>query len=141
MNVAETTKLCRLIAGVAPAQRFEEETPALWAGILADVRLVDAIEAVKRLGGRQPFVAPADIVAEVRTIRARRLDGVDRLAHLADTPEAWRELIRRVADGEVDVPAAIEGPQDARLVAAIPGMFRRPPRAITRTPDTQEASR
>lgn len=141
MNVAETTRLCRTIAGVAPAQRFEDETPALWAGILTDVRLADALEAVKQLARRQAFIAPADIVAEVRTIRARRLDGVDRIRHLADTPEEWRELIRRVADGEVDVPAAIEGPQDVRLVAALPGVFRRPPRAITRTTETQEASR
>lgn len=134
MNAQETARLCRAIAGVAPAQRFEDETPALWAGILHDVRLVDALEAVKRLARRQAFIAPADIVAEVRAIRARRLDGVDRLAHLADTPEAWRELIRRVADGDVDVPAAIEGAPDARMAAALPGVFRKPPkpRAIDR---------
>ena len=128
MNVTETTRLCRAIAGVAPAQRFEDETPALWAGVLADIRLVDALEAVKRLARRQAFIAPADIIAEVRTIRARRLDGVDRLAHLAETPEQWRQIIRRVADGEIDVPAAIEGTQDVRVTAALPGVFRKPPR-------------
>ncbi|MBI4941868.1 MAG: hypothetical protein HY830_14080 [Actinobacteria bacterium] len=141
MNHDETVRLCRTIAGIAPAQAFDEHTPALWQGILVDVRLADALEAVKQLARRQSFVAPADIIAEVKTLRARRLDGVDRIRHLADTPEEWRELIRRVADGEVDVPAAIEGPQDARLVAALPGVFRRPPRAITRTTETQEASR
>lgn len=130
MNVAETTRLCRAIAGVAPAQRFEDETPALWAGILADVRLADALEAVKRLARRQAFIAPADIVGEVRAIRARRLDGVDRLAHLADTPEQWREIIRRVADGDVTVPAAVEGTQDPRVRAALPGVFRKPPKPL-----------
>lgn len=132
MNHDESARLCRVIAGLAPAQAFDETTPALWQGVLADVRLVDAMEAVKAIARRQPFVAPADVIAEVRSIRSRRLDGVDRLAHLAETPEQWRQIIRRVADGEIDVPAAVEGvEQDPRVAAALPGMFRRPPRPRT----------
>ena len=122
VNLEETTKLCKAIAVIAPAQKFEADTPAFWAAILASVSYADARQAVINLGARVPFMAPADIIAEVKAIRAKRLEGVDRLGHLAETPAQWRAIIAKVADGETEVPPLAE--DDAENKRAIESMMR-----------------
>ena len=132
VNLEETTKLCKAIAVIAPAQKFEADTPAFWAAILASISYADARQAVINLGARVPFMAPADIIAEVKAIRAKRLEGVDRLGHLAETPAQWRAIIAKVADGETEVPPLAE--DDAENKRAIESMMRdvfpRPPRPL-----------
>jgi hypothetical protein len=130
VNLDETTKLCKAIATIAPAQKFEPDTPAFWCAILTHVRYEDAREAVIDLAQRQPFIAPADITAAVKALRSRRLEGVDRLGHLAETPAQWREIIRRVADGELEVPplALDQAANQEAIRAAIENVFPRPPR-------------
>lgn len=134
MNLEETTQLCKAIATIAPAQRFEADTPAFWAVILADVRYPDARQAVINLATRKAFIAPVDIIAEVKSLRARRLEGVDRLAHLAESPAEWRQIVARVADGEIEVPPlAFEDPVAVRAIAAqVRDLFPRPPRPLPR---------
>ena len=132
MNVAETTKLCENIATAFPHQKFADETPAVWARVLADYRLKDAVDAALDLCGRQNFVSPADIITGIRALRAKRLEGIDRIRHLADGNDEWRALIRRVGDGDVEGPSvAVENPDGVRAVeASIRDVFPRPPRPL-----------
>lgn len=138
MNATETAKLCSAIAQSAPAQRFDEDTPAFWAVLLAEVRYEDARQAVVRLLQRRPFVAPVDIITEVKAIRRARLEHSDRILPDIDPDDvpgwlaARRAGIAALADGTLDViPPAADGALDGRLRAALPALFRRPPRPAT----------
>jgi hypothetical protein len=73
MNLPEVHRLCRIIGELAPAQKFTEDTPVMWEAVLADVTLADALEALKAIAKRQPFIAPSDICAEVGAMRRARL--------------------------------------------------------------------
>lgn len=147
MNTTEATRLCRGIASMAPAQRFDDETPAFWAVALTDTRYTDARDAAVTILRRQPFVAVADIVAEVRRIRLARLDGADQIEPNVDpdSPALWvaekRAILAAVADGTLDgeryaaggwtltgaQPTAI-GPASERPMPTLDGVFPRPPR-------------
>ncbi len=123
MNATEATQLTRLDAAICPAQAFDEYTPDVWRELLADLRFEDARLAVVHLGATLRFISPADIRAEVRRIRADRLErvpvpppppGVDYLRWLRDTR-------RRIADGTFEPPPEIEG----RKPPALDHVFRR----------------
>lgn len=75
MNNQETAVLCRYVRSLCPQQKFDEYTPDAWHDVLGEHHLDDARTAAARIARRQPFVAPAEIAAEIRTIRAERLDG------------------------------------------------------------------
>lgn len=105
MNAQEAALLCRYVRACCPQQAIDEYTPTAWADLLGDVRLEDAKEAVRRVVGRQPFVAPAEIRAEVRRIRAKRIDDHPPLIPppgLDDAQERrWlREARWRIGNGE-----------------------------------------
>jgi len=168
MNHTEVTKLCMAISQASPAQKFDDDTPAFWQVILEGVRYEDAREAVVRLLRRQPFVAPADIIEMVGVIRADRLDRVALPAPNVDPDDArayQAEMVairEAIADGRfdadryaaggvtltgvparrsltvADVPELTSGPAD--VVAALDGMFRRPP-APTREDYQEPVSR
>lgn len=145
MNQAETARLCRAIAAIAPAQKFDDETPAFWCLLLADVRYMDAQEAVIAIGRRQAWIAPADILAEVRRIRASRLGTADTVLPAADPDDvrAWlrahRAQLTALADGELVAPAPVVG-DPSRVMRAIAGLWARPPRG-DRLPPTNGAVR
>lgn len=132
MNVTQTTRLCRAIAALAPAQKFDDETPAIWSVVLAGVRYEDAREAVVAIAQRQAFIAPADVIAEVRRIRRNRLASADRMLPDVDPDDvpAWlaarRGQLAALADGDLEAPPVLDAPQDARLTRALPHVFRRP---------------
>lgn len=136
MNISETARICRAIASMKPAQRFDDETPAFWQLALADVRYEDARDAVVGLARNRGFIGTDDIVTEVRRIRTERTKAADRILPDVDPDDvhAWlaarRAGVTALADGRTDPPPAIEGQQDSRLRAALPSMFRRPPRAL-----------
>lgn len=73
MNAQEAALLCRYVKACCPQQAIDEYTPAAWGDLLDDIRLDDAKLAVKALVKRQPFVAPAEIRAEVKRIRSKRI--------------------------------------------------------------------
>lgn len=108
MNNEEVAKLVNSIKQTVTAQRFDEFTPSFWAGLLTDVRAVDAYEATKNIILRKPFVDPGEIVREVKRIRRQRIeDGppFDPRAYPGcDDPAVYGEAIRdhnrRIADGE-----------------------------------------
>lgn len=73
MTPTEATALCRLVRAACPAQKFDEYTPDTWAVLLDDVGYGEAEAAVKALARKQPFIAPAEIRAEVKRVRSSRL--------------------------------------------------------------------
>lgn len=135
MDIRETTKICKAIASIKPAQKFEEETAAIWQAVLADVRYEDARQAIINIAGRNPWIGADDIITEVKAIRRERLEHADRVLPDVDPDDvtAWlaarRAGIRALADG-APPPAAAAGELDGRVRAAIPGVFRRPPRIL-----------
>ncbi|MDN3244109.1 hypothetical protein [Streptomyces sp. ZSW22] len=72
MNSQEAAALCRYVRALCPQQKFDEYTPDAWHDILAGYQLADAREAAAAVARRQPFVAPAEIAAEISKIRSAR---------------------------------------------------------------------
>lgn len=106
MNHQEATALARYVRSACPQQAFDDYTYDVWHDLLGDLDFADAHAAAIAVAKRQPFVAPAEIRAEVRRIRA---DRVSRAippappAELTDRPaeyaQAVRDNVRRIADG------------------------------------------
>lgn len=72
MTPDETVVLARYVRALCPQQKFDEYTPDAWHDVLGDHTLTDARQAAARVARRQPFVAPAEIVAEISKIRGER---------------------------------------------------------------------
>lgn len=125
MNLEETTLLCKAIATLAPVQRFEPDTPSFWAVILADVAYDDARQAILNLARRQPFIAPADIIGEVRAIRWERLEGADRITPDADPDDVSAYLAElRSIRGDVAAGRREPPPRQAISAGIDPGIAR-----------------
>lgn len=113
MNSQEAAVLCRYVRALCPQQKFDEYTPDAWHDVLNDLALDDCREAAARVARRQPFVAPAEITAEVRVIRAERLEGFQyEPVPGDDNPRVYLETLRaqRAAVASGHRPAAIEHP-------------------------------
>lgn len=135
MTPKEAVTLIRLVRQIAPAQKVDEFTPDAWHPLLEDIRIGDALEAVKRLGRQQPFIAPADIRTEVRKIREERLVNADHTFVFRGDPdntaEYSRQLLahrRAIADGEPppEQPKRIPRPAHVRQIESF---FPSPPPA------------
>lgn len=112
MNLQEIAALGRKVRAVCPAQRVDADTPEAWAALLADVAYDDALEAVYHLGRSQQWIAPSDIIREVKRLRAarRRLVVVP-----APAPEDADVPARYIARIRASVAAAAQGQQGGRL--------------------------
>lgn len=116
MTPTEATKLARLARAACPQQHFDEYTPDIWFDLLSDLDFEDAKEALLRRVRAKPFVAPAEIRAEVRVIRDERRarQVLPAPGHeLTDDPDAYKEALARIVEraGDGRVPfRAIEGP-------------------------------
>jgi hypothetical protein len=115
MTPRETVLLTEYIRACCPQQAIGEYTPDAWHDLLGDLTLADCREAVAAVAKRQPFVAPAEIRAEVRRVRDERLDRTPippPPPELLDDPVAYSEYLqraaKRIASGS-DGRAAIEG--------------------------------
>jgi hypothetical protein len=116
MTPTEAVALTRYVKAGCPQQAIDEYTPDVWYDLLSDLPLADCQAAAAEVARRQPFVAPAEIRAEVRRIRNDRLAREIVAApspELTDDPGCYRtELnagIRRIADAR-SVRKAIAGP-------------------------------
>lgn len=136
MTPREMVILTRYVKACCPQQQIDEYTPDAWHDIIGDLALADCREAVKAIATRQPFVAPAEIAAEVKRIRSERLDGFVYVPCEGDhDPQVYlanrREQIEAVASGRRAAAPAIEGAPDpeqaAKLRALCAGAFPRPP--------------
>jgi hypothetical protein len=106
MTPHETLLLTRYVKACCPQQHFDEYTPDAWHDLLADLDAPDCRVAVAEVVKRQPFVAVAEIRAEVKRIRRDRIEReiVPVIApELADDPGRYgaelRAGIKRIADG------------------------------------------
>lgn len=133
MNHAEAVTLCRLVKGACPQQTFDSYTPDMWAKILADIRFVDAEEAIVRIVARSPWCAPAEIIAEVKKMRAKRISEFGPITPPADLDpddttayrEWWANVQTAIADGDLK-PKELELPQ--RDMKQLEAVFPRRPR-------------
>ena len=116
MTPTETVMLTEYVQACCPQQVIGEYTPDAWHDLLDDLSLADCRVAAAAVARRQPFVAPAEIRAEVRRLRNDRLAreiAPAPPAELADQPARFRaELktgLREIADG-LSIPKAIATP-------------------------------
>lgn len=126
MTPTEAVALCRVVKAYCPQQAIDEYTADAYGELLADYSLRDAREAATNLGRRQPFISPAEIAAEIRRIREKRIADYGPL----DPPPwldpdktgdyvRWIESEhRRIADGDTERPA-VAGELEARDVSSL----------------------
>ncbi|MEV1079915.1 hypothetical protein AB0I98_16960 [Streptomyces sp. NPDC050211] len=140
MTEEEAVQIAEYVQAACPAQKFGEYTPDVWGEILAPYAVDEARAAVIAVARRQPFVSPAEIVAEVKARRTERIE----LANIvvdgdpthtgAESAAALREIIRAAGDGHTGAssiskalgagdhlalpPGADHGPYTGRAAAA-----------------------
>lgn len=109
MTPTEATNLTRVVRSICPQQAFDEYSADAWYELLSDLRAEDCTNAVRNLGQRQVFIAPAEIRSEVRRIRSERLASTPDPIPPADmtpaeTIEWLRDTRRAIADGTYTPP-------------------------------------
>ncbi|MET9973897.1 hypothetical protein ACFYOI_03725 [Streptomyces microflavus] len=132
MTQDEAILLLEYVVAACPAQRVGEFTPDVWGELFAPYSLDEARAAVIVVAARQPFVAPADVITEVKARRAERIE----LAHVvydgnpletgAQSAASRRALITAAADGLLPprTPAAALGTADRlALPPSTPGPY------------------
>ena len=113
MIAQEAAALCRFAKACCPQQKIDEYTPTAWFPLLNDIDFEEAKNALIEVVKRQPFVAPAEIRAEVfRTHRgaAFSLGHIIPPRELADLPHrenAWKRTLRA---------AVVDGCDEARAI-------------------------
>lgn len=134
MTDEEVVVLTRYVKALCPAQQIDEFTSDAWSDVLRHLRLVDCQEATRRVSPRQPWIAPSDIVKEVRALRGERLER----APLMELPagfdpddvvgyqRAVKGWMRCIADGDQPPVAAGLAPRDMRQLEST---FPKPPPA------------
>lgn len=70
MTPSDAVILTRYVAACCPQQAIDEYTPDAWYDLLGDLELGAAKAAVMAVARRQPFVAPAEIRAELAAAQA-----------------------------------------------------------------------
>jgi hypothetical protein len=133
MNPTEAALLCAYAEQCCPQQKFNEYTGDAWGDLLADIRYIDAKEAIVAITRRSPWVSPAEIIGEVKKIRRKRIDEYGPITPPADLDpddtaayrEWWAGVQKAIADGEMR-PKELDLPK--RDVKALTrGAFRRVP--------------
>jgi hypothetical protein len=142
MTPEEVVMLAAYVHALCPAQKIDQYTPDAWCDVFAEVpqySLADCREGAARVAARQPFVAPAEILGEVRKIREARLDDFQ----YEPTPgETGKESIARrraqvaaCANGERPAVIAITGRPRPELQAALDGVGAMPADGSEQTAD------
>jgi hypothetical protein len=122
MKHAEAVQLTRLVHAICPQQAIDQYTPDAWSELLGDLRTQDCMAAVRNLGKRQVFIAPAEIRTEVRRIRNERLAATpDPIPPHDLTPVQTIEWLRNtrkaIADGTyTEADAGELKPRDMRQI-------------------------
>lgn len=88
MNPVEAVTLTRYVKAICPQQKFDEFTSDAWGDVLADVDANEARQAVIRLARRQPFISPAEIIAEIVDVRAENASDFQGPGLPAEVPDA-----------------------------------------------------
>ncbi|MFD7884046.1 hypothetical protein ACFV3N_16605 [Streptomyces bauhiniae] len=105
MTQDEAILLLEYVAAACPAQRIGEFTPDVWGELFAPYSLDDARAAVLVVAQKQPFIAPADVITEIKARRAERIE-LANIVYDGDPNEsgkesgaALREILRAAGDG------------------------------------------
>jgi hypothetical protein len=110
VNPKEAVLLTRYVRAMCPQQKFDEYTSDAWFDVLKDFAFDACQEAAANVGRRQPFVSPAEIIAEIRKQRDDRAADFQGPGLSAEIPDAdpddvqaylsaLRGLRTRAADG------------------------------------------
>ena len=103
MNAEETATLCRMIRALCPGQPMDDETPVIWAVVLEDLAMGDALAALKIVARRQVFIAPSDLLTEARKIRSARGTGLLPTPNVdPENGPAYRAELRALAQADAD---------------------------------------
>jgi hypothetical protein len=103
MTHEETVILVRYVRACCPQQAMDEFTPDAWHDLLGGLSLRECREAVAVVARRQPFVAPAEVIAEVRRAGRHAADQrhlhavLDPAAHRAQVAAADSAFLRKLA--------------------------------------------
>lgn len=135
MTPTEAVSLCRATKAACPQQQFDQWTPDAWHALLGDIALDEATAAMFQVAKRQAFVAPAEIRAEVKRIRAKRITDYGplplppaRIRDLEDGPAfnaAYQQWVRESHDR---IAAGLEPETDET-----PELTSRPTAAVIET--------
>lgn len=116
MTPSEATTLARLARAACPQQHFDEYTPDMWFDLLSDLNFEDCRQALARAAREKPFVAPAEIRAHVRKLRAERLANADLAIPPIDPDlpgetyqKRYRAHLAAIADGRAPAGAITAG--------------------------------
>ena len=145
MTPDDTIRLCRMVKAVCPSQAYDQYTPDAWHLILGHLRYDDCRAAVAHLAGldlepgKARYIEPGHIVAQVKRIRAKRLDdygpvdppsGLDPTAYLG-----WlRSTQSAIADGNPPERPAIIRANPAHMAALMAGVAKSLPTIEEQTP-------
>lgn len=116
MTPREAVLLTRYVKACCPQQQVDEYTPDAWHDLLGDLDLDECRQAAAAIARRQPFVAPAEIRAEVRRLRDDRISRLPLPAPSPDEavdPRVYRdrlaEIVQRAGDGRMPFKAITAG--------------------------------
>lgn len=134
MTPIEAVKLSGYVEQMCPQQRFNEYTGDAWADLMPDIRYEDALEACKILGRKQVFIAVAEIIAEVKRIRAKRIDDHGPIVPPPDLDpddpiayrDWWRDSLRAIGDGTFEPAGELEGLRERPVRQITQNAFKEP---------------
>lgn len=129
MNPKEAVLLTRYVRALCPQQKFDEYTADAWFDVLKNYGLEDTQGAAATVAAKQPFVSPAEIIAEIRRHRSEQASAFQGPGLSAEVPDAdpddvpaylaaLRAQRTRAADG-VEMKAR----PVAELIAGVVGSF------------------
>jgi hypothetical protein len=122
MTHEETVVITRYVKALCPQQAIDRYTPIAWHDLLGEFTETECHAAIAAVARRQPFVAPSEIIAEVRLARRAEL-GRQRQAELGAAPGA----ITQTALAEHDPRRQLKDPRPLReTIQAIRARFSRP---------------
>lgn len=120
MRPTENVVFLRKLKSACPAQAMDQYTPDVWEGALEKFDLAECEAALKVLTGRQPFIAPAEIAAEIRAVWRQRLTDTPvppPPPGIRDNPHTYlaymRAAKREIRSGRPAVAALAAGEQAA----------------------------
>jgi hypothetical protein len=122
MEPQEAVMLTRYVRALCPQQRFDEYTPDAWHDVLGGYRLEDARQAAAQLASRQAFIAPGELVPEIRRIRAERI-GSQQPAY--EPPPGDETVPQYLARRRAQLRAIGDGRERPITVGALPPGDRR----------------
>jgi hypothetical protein len=100
VNDLEAVKLARYVRAICPQQKFDEYTADTWYDLLRDYDFDACKQAAITIGRRQPFIAPAEIIEEVR---AARQGALQEFQYEPDPDETPLEFLARLRSQIADV--------------------------------------